>query len=341
MAELGDEMEQLRIAKEAAEEPEKAAKDEHQRLWEEEKAARKEAQRVAEAQAGFDELDTNSDGLVGVAELMARPELDDDGDGDVSEVEALEYLDQAPSVGFEVFLENVWGVVSDKCRFGIPKEQQRQQEETLSPVEEGGQATDMEDAEGTDPDYDDEEEEEDDDDLQVDRGEDMPAFDAATQELISAADDAREKHRNAESRKRSLDHELDNVKKYLGVDLGPAHEFSPLYDQCFEYTDREYTYKLCPFSKVIQRGKSGGRETPLGNWGSWDGSAGRLHSRMKYDNGEKCWNGPSRSALISLKCGLTEELLSASEPNRCEYAMDFATPAACDPTQHGFQHTEL
>ena len=48
------------------------------------------------------------------------------------------------------------------------------------------------------------------------------------------------------------------------MDLGDEKEFFPLKDNCYEYTDREYTYKLCPFEKATQRSKSGGSETSLG-----------------------------------------------------------------------------
>lgn len=35
-----------------------------------------------------------------------------------------------------------------------------------------------------------------------------------------------------------------------------------------------------------------------------------------------------------MNCGLEPALISATEPNRCEYAMDFVVPAVC------VQHTE-
>lgn len=50
----------------------------------------------------------------------------------------------------------------------------------------------------------------------------------------------------------------------MAMDTGPSNEFYPLKDQCFEYSEREYTYKLCPFDSASQRSKNGGGDTRLG-----------------------------------------------------------------------------
>ena len=55
-----------------------------------------------------------------------------------------------------------------------------------------------------------------------------------------------------------------DIESFLAQDMGPGDVFYPLRDQCYEYTDREYTYKFCPFSKASQRPKGGGSETSLG-----------------------------------------------------------------------------
>jgi protein kinase C substrate 80K-H len=335
------EVEELAAAKDAAEEPERAAKEEHQQRWEEEKAVKAEADRRANAQFGFDELDTNSDGFVSVDELRTRYELDDDEDGDISEEEALSYLNSLQSVDFDTFYSSVWESIADKCQFERPTQPPQLIEPPYAPPEDRGEPNEQEDNDD-DYDYDDEDEDEDEEE-HVDSGGSMPEYDDATKQLVAIADEARNAHHEADGRKMSIEREINDLKKYLQISYGIEHEFSPLYDQCYEFTDREYTYKMCSFSKVTQRPKNGGRETNLGNWGKWNGPSDDLYSVMLYEDGEKCWNGPSRSATVTLVCGMEERLMSASEPNRCEYAMEFSTPAVCDesPKHAAPAHGEL
>jgi len=44
---------------------------------------------------------------------------------------------------------------------------------------------------------------------------------------------------------------------------------------------------------------------------------------------------------VHIKCGLENEVVSASEPSRCEYAFDFLSPAACEKPETPAKHDEL
>lgn len=50
---------------------------------------------------------------------------------------------------------------------------------------------------------------------------------------------------------------------------------------------------------------------------------------LYYTNGAKCWNGPNRSAKIILSCGKSHDIISVSEPEKCEYTIEMTSPIAC------------
>ena len=47
-----------------------------------------------------------------------------------------------------------------------------------------------------------------------------------------------------------------------------------------------------------------------------------------------------RSTKVNIRCGAENKLVSASEPNRCEYEFMFETPAVCEPLPP-LNHDEL
>uniref|UniRef100_UPI00398ED2F8 glucosidase 2 subunit beta isoform X2 n=1 Tax=Pristiophorus japonicus TaxID=55135 RepID=UPI00398ED2F8 len=370
-------VESLKSIKEAAEKPEQAAKEIHKKAWDEVQAARNLEKEKAKAAETFKELDDDQDGLVSLHEIQTHAELDSDGDGVVSEQEAEALLGGANPVDVSSFQEAVWSGIKEKYKSEAISESPTPPE---IPVEEGADTDhkshhddwrkddhDGDDDDGggggeeQDDDNVDDEEEEDDD--EEDGGEEdyknqhtsysaekqdaaeekMPAYDQETQVLIDVADKARNEFSEAEKSLKEVENAIGSLEKELTVDFGPDGEFSYMFNRCFEITTNEYVYKLCPFNKVAQKPKHGGSETSLGLWGSWAGPEHNKFSAMKYDHGTGCWQGPNRSTLIKLSCGKETAVLSTSEPSRCEYLMEFSTPALCqeEMEEGGSDHDEL
>jgi protein kinase C substrate 80K-H len=63
---------------------------------------------------------------------------------------------------------------------------------------------------------------------------------------------------------------------------------------------------------------------------------------MYYGGGQHCWNGPDRSLQVKLECGPKTEVISVSEPSKCEYYMVLKSPAACSDIEPELdERTEL
>ncbi|XP_048347104.1 glucosidase 2 subunit beta isoform X2 [Sphaerodactylus townsendi] len=341
-------VEALRLLKEAAEKPEKEAKDAHMNVWEAQKMAERAAKDQARGEEAFWELDSDADGVVSVAELQAHAELDVDGDGTLSESEAQGLLGASSQADLVQFQSTVWAAIKDKYKGEgladaqpLPKtpvgEDQDPQLGThldpLSPEDEYDEEDEGEDA----SDEDGVEEEakvppitaSSDDKAAEHESEKMPPYNEATQDLIDAAQKARDQFEEAEKSLKDMEESIRSLEKEISSDFGPHGEFSYLYNQCYELTTNEYIYRLCPFSRVSQKPKHGGSETSLGTWGSWAGPEDDKFSVMKYEHGTGCWQGPNRSTTVKLSCGKETLVMTTTEPSRCEYLMEFVTPAAC------------
>ena len=59
---------------------------------------------------------------------------------------------------------------------------------------------------------------------------------------------------------RDLERDIKHLEGVISKDYGPEEEFASLSGQCFEYTDQEYTYKMCAFDYCSQRPNSQGKE---------------------------------------------------------------------------------
>ncbi|TSZ68950.1 Glucosidase 2 subunit beta [Bagarius yarrelli] len=358
--EMEGKVEDMRTVKETAEQPEKEAKGRHLKAWEEQKAAISAEKDKAKMSEAFLELDDDADGLVSVAELQTHAELDSDADGTLSEAEAQGLLGGVNQVDTAVF-QSVWNNIKDKY---VSESQPKEPAPVDPPTEEIKEPVTDNDSEPYPEDDDDdipEEEEEDVDEddypeeeldkvppstktpekIEEEEEETMPPFDAETQMLIDAAQRARDDFEEAEKALREVEDQIRNIEKELSFDFGPSAEFTYLYNQCYELSTGEYIYKLCPFNRVSQKPKHGGSETSLGTWGTWAGSEDNKYLVMKYEHGTGCWQGPNRSTTVKMTCGKETMVTSTSEPSRCEYLMEFTTPAVCqepaavDSSLHG------
>ncbi|XP_076440452.1 glucosidase 2 subunit beta-like isoform X2 [Babylonia areolata] len=268
----------------------------------------------------FAELDVNGDKEVDYVEVQAHKEFDMNSDGTVSIEEARQYLDENDIVDKVTFEDKIWPKMKDVYKppadlfDSPPADQNRLMQERLRNKQ------------------------------REEEQESMPPYDDFTTRLIDAANKARNEFINIDSKVRALQKEIGDLKKFVDMDLGPEGEYGALQGQCFEFTERDYTYVLCPFEKAAQKPKAGGIETTLGKWGHWHGPVEDKYDSMKYDNGQRCWNGPMRSCRVNLHCGTENKLTGASEPSRCEYQFEFTTPARCkhpDALLHPHKHAEL
>ncbi|TQS34081.1 hypothetical protein Golomagni_05548 [Golovinomyces magnicellulatus] len=133
----------------------------------------------------------------------------------------------------------------------------------------------------------------------------------------------------------------------LDKEYGTDDVFRALKGRCLEKDSGEYTYELCWLEGTKQKSKKSGSHITMGTFHTFDkltiddddlriddgghinlSSGERL--TLKYENGQNCWNGPSRETLVVLGCADEDVIWKISELEKCKYRMDVGTPAACD-----------
>lgn len=140
---------------------------------------------------------------------------------------------------------------------------------------------------------------------------------------------------NVQSLVDSLEKEIKEMKKTIGEDgsdFGPDGELFGLKDSCFSVEEGKYEYELCLFGEAKQRDK--GSKVGGTGLGKWTGSSMDDESPgtriWKWENGQKCWNGPMRSATAYVTCGSETMVISADEPDTCRYVLRVESYVACD-----------
>lgn len=124
----------------------------------------------------------------------------------------------------------------------------------------------------------------------------------------------------------SLQKKYDDLKQKLGRDYGAHNELAHLSDRCFELTNKQYIYEVCPYSRAAQ--KEGNINTSLGSFTAMERATDGY--KMKFSGGLTCWQGPQRSLTLKFRCGAEEKLVDVNEPSKCVYEMVLQTPAVCD-----------
>jgi protein kinase C substrate 80K-H len=160
------------------------------------------------------------------------------------------------------------------------------------------------------------------------------------------AEGARKLHIEAEKMQQDARASFEESQEALKHDYGPDRALFGMRNKCFEKKLGEYNYKICPFNNAKQGGTSLGKFSKVsynegGDKGidaipADDADLSKLmrgrNMKMDFTKGQKCWNGPDRSATVHFVCGSARdaEIETVDETSPCEYHITMRTPAACD-----------
>lgn len=309
--------------KKEAEDKENASKDAYRQEWEIERNEKKKVK----AEVLFKTIDINKDGKITLDDIKSNLLFDSNKDGNVDDDEAKIYLNNTEEIDLEHFFTQMYDslhlLIKQRDEEKIEEEQETLQDDLIA--DEDKEHVEHPHEKESDEDFD-----------------QMPAYPAEIQQLIDEAQRIRDEYNDIERKISEYSGQIRDVEQFLVQDFGKDSVWAALKGQCFELNDMQYTYKLCPFEKAMQKDKNGYSETSLGTWGSWTGAEPHKYSAQKYEKGQQCWNGPERSTDVVIECGEENELVSTSEPAKCEYKFVFRSPAACvNPDEEEPVHTEL
>lgn len=264
--------------KEAAELPEKVALDKFQQEEIERRKTEEEAERQkteVEAEEMFALIDSNGDKKITMDEIKVRQTFDRNKDGEVSDEEAMFFLNMETEMTEEEFLKNGWLIAKpyfliEQGMFQPPEQEPPQEgEEENENQENNAEAGDQDEYEddeadelrNSEPEKESSQEEQniDTESENVDESEKSTddivqneKYDEETRKLITEAEQARLEFNEADKVVREITQKLQEVNDVLNLDFGEDERFAPLWTQCFDFDDREYTYTLCPFKEVIK-----------------------------------------------------------------------------------------
>lgn len=118
---------------------------------------------------------------------------------------------------------------------------------------------------------------------------------------------------------KNIEQKITAIKANLNSDFGPD-------DILRAYELRAITKKLGGYNYVINLlGSIVQGDVLIGNFKKYE------DGKIYFDRGAKCWNGPHRSAIVEFECGDALDLISVSEPEKCQYNFLVKGEAWCKP----------
>lgn len=135
----------------------------------------------------------------------------------------------------------------------------------------------------------------------------------------------------AEKRAEELKSTLEQKQKELEKVYGPE-DILRSKDDCLEKKLGDYVYRMCFTGEFVQKDRNS-RGVRVGSYESAEYDDEQQQLVIKYGGGEKCWNGPKRSAEVRASCGDKDEILLVSEPEKCSYIFEMRSPMACTESQ--------
>ena len=147
--------------------------------------------------------------------------------------------------------------------------------------------------------------------------------------IYIVARDARNGYNDLNRDIRNLEKDIEDIDKVLEMDFGEKNIYASLFDECYSTKIQKYEYEFCPFGSITKEGSS---STNLGSFKSFNFND-KKELVMTFEDGQKCWNGPKRSAHVAFKCDAQNQIVLVQEPSTCKYHYVFNTLLACQQAE--------
>lgn len=136
-----------------------------------------------------------------------------------------------------------------------------------------------------------------------------------------------EKMKKLNERLNYLKSELNKKEDELNKDFGPDDILRSM-SECIESKIGTYKYKLC-LTSILEQINNDGRGTRIGNFKEIKYNDETGNYQIVFKGGERCWNGPVREAIVDVECGIKQDIVVVTEPEKCTYQMKFVSPIGC------------